>query len=526
MKTIKEITLQNQVFYLEEDAHQHLTRELEKIKKQPANDEEYHIVEKDIFFTFKGLIGESKEVITLADVKSVLNDIQGVETIEDADVIENYVEDDKKSSRKKSATGDAPGYKRLYRDPRNFVLGGICGGLGAYFRIDPIWFRLLFIILLLAFGTGPLIYILLWFIIPKARTKEQIAEMHHGKTPPFRNHARREYNEMKTNIKNPGNPDRPSEVAGEVVYNTGSFLGGLARVFLALIGFGLVVGGIITFLSIFGIFIFEDTIIDNIFTEASFSLRDIFNAMWSGADAMVILICLAIAIGIPVLTVFIVGLKMIFGIRANNRVVAVFAIVVWILSVTMLSFMFGFEGQHFANEGVIKNTITLPKGKTGDTLYLYINHADLDELKKRTHYAEIENFGFYFNKDGSRFHGKPILKINRSNNDETSITITRYARGRSLRMAEKNADNIQYHWNANDSAIFFDPYYSTRPEEPFRASYVKIELNIPGDKTVFISEKLPVIMKQYQDDLQISSYQMAGKMWKIGSNDNQVAKMR
>jgi phage shock protein C len=50
------------------------------------------------------------------------------------------------------------------------VMAGVCGGLGAFFGLNPIWFRILFLILLLPGGLpGLLPYILLWIIIPKAK---------------------------------------------------------------------------------------------------------------------------------------------------------------------------------------------------------------------------------------------------------------------------------------------------------------------------------------------------------------------
>ena len=48
-------------------------------------------------------------------------------------------------------------HKRLYRDPDNKVLGGVCGGIGAYFNIDPVWIRVAFVIALFVFGSGPFI---------------------------------------------------------------------------------------------------------------------------------------------------------------------------------------------------------------------------------------------------------------------------------------------------------------------------------------------------------------------------------
>ncbi|MDX1413689.1 MAG: PspC domain-containing protein [Candidatus Promineifilaceae bacterium] len=51
---------------------------------------------------------------------------------------------------------------------QNGMIAGVCGGLGAFFGLSPIWFRLLFLFLLLPGGLpGVLPYILLWIIIPR-----------------------------------------------------------------------------------------------------------------------------------------------------------------------------------------------------------------------------------------------------------------------------------------------------------------------------------------------------------------------
>lgn len=57
--------------------------------------------------------------------------------------------------------------RRLFRSLRNKKIAGICGGLGDYFNIDPTIFRLLWIFLLLFYGTGILIYLILWIVIPQ-----------------------------------------------------------------------------------------------------------------------------------------------------------------------------------------------------------------------------------------------------------------------------------------------------------------------------------------------------------------------
>ena len=51
--------------------------------------------------------------------------------------------------------------KKLYRSGENKVLGGVCGGMGEYFDIDPVLIRLAWIIAIFVFGTGVLAYLIL-----------------------------------------------------------------------------------------------------------------------------------------------------------------------------------------------------------------------------------------------------------------------------------------------------------------------------------------------------------------------------
>ncbi len=57
--------------------------------------------------------------------------------------------------------------KRLYRSRDNRMLGGVCGGLAEYFNIDPTLVRLAFLLLFLAAGSGPLLYLVMWIIVPE-----------------------------------------------------------------------------------------------------------------------------------------------------------------------------------------------------------------------------------------------------------------------------------------------------------------------------------------------------------------------
>jgi phage shock protein PspC (stress-responsive transcriptional regulator) len=58
--------------------------------------------------------------------------------------------------------------KRLYRSRTDRKIAGICGGLGDYFGVDPVIFRIIWVILLLGAGSGLLAYVIFWLIVPEA----------------------------------------------------------------------------------------------------------------------------------------------------------------------------------------------------------------------------------------------------------------------------------------------------------------------------------------------------------------------
>ncbi len=58
--------------------------------------------------------------------------------------------------------------KRLYRSRKDRMLGGVCGGIGEYLKVDPTVIRLIWVLFALS-GAGILAYIIAWIIIPEER---------------------------------------------------------------------------------------------------------------------------------------------------------------------------------------------------------------------------------------------------------------------------------------------------------------------------------------------------------------------
>ncbi len=59
-------------------------------------------------------------------------------------------------------------YKKLYRSTKDRMLGGVAGGVAEYFNVDPTLIRLAFVAMVLWGGSGLLLYIIMWIVVPDA----------------------------------------------------------------------------------------------------------------------------------------------------------------------------------------------------------------------------------------------------------------------------------------------------------------------------------------------------------------------
>src|SRR3546814_7902468 len=88
------------------------------------------------------------------------------------------------------------GERKLMRDPDDKVFGGVCSGLGHYFGIEARWVRLILVLLFIFGGTGLLLYIILWIVMPLARTRADRMAMR-GEAPNLQNFKRSFQEEME-----------------------------------------------------------------------------------------------------------------------------------------------------------------------------------------------------------------------------------------------------------------------------------------------------------------------------------------
>jgi phage shock protein PspC (stress-responsive transcriptional regulator) len=172
MKKTISMTLGGRVFQIEEDAYAMLESYLSGLKRHFSKDgpvDELLVdIEASLGEKFADRIGPQKEAITKADTEAVIAMLGTLEELSD----------DVPGAGEGSPTGPEPTTKkRLYRNPDDQIVAGVCSGLAAYFGVTPTVMRILFCVLAFVNGIGMLAYIILWAAVPMAETQAQKLEM-------------------------------------------------------------------------------------------------------------------------------------------------------------------------------------------------------------------------------------------------------------------------------------------------------------------------------------------------------------
>lgn len=194
MKITVSVNLGGYSFNIDEDAYAELKRYLKNLELHFAGEESsseiLSDIESRIAELFRARLTGYKQVINIADVTEIIS-IMG--TPED-------FSDNEGPSRKEKFS--APGPHRMYRDPDRRIIGGVCSGMGAYWDLEPWIFRVIFLVLILGGGLGILIYLILYIVLPEAKSTAQKIEM---KGDPVNIHnikeaVRDEFNRVRKNM--------------------------------------------------------------------------------------------------------------------------------------------------------------------------------------------------------------------------------------------------------------------------------------------------------------------------------------
>lgn len=166
MKVTVNINLGGYAFNIDEDAYERLRQYMKSLEKEFSVEssaaEIMSDIEGRIAELFKSRLNNYKQVINMKDVEEVMAILGSPELISG------------------TGTSDEPpprSQRRIYRDPDRRIFGGVCAGISAYLDWDPLIMRIIFPVLALPGGFGLALYLILWIVLPEAKTTAQKLEM-------------------------------------------------------------------------------------------------------------------------------------------------------------------------------------------------------------------------------------------------------------------------------------------------------------------------------------------------------------
>jgi len=177
MKKNISINISGIIFHIEEDGYSKLKEYLESINSYFASYEDSSEIIADIESRsaeiFLTKLDEGKQVVTIDDVTALIATMGTTADFEDIQEDEDVVEAPEPNEKAKSIDSEGePAIKRLFRNEKKRILGGVASGIAHYFGIDALWIRLVILLLFLNVLFGPIsalvliTYIILWIVIP------------------------------------------------------------------------------------------------------------------------------------------------------------------------------------------------------------------------------------------------------------------------------------------------------------------------------------------------------------------------
>ena len=526
MKKTFTINISGIIFHIDEDAFDKLSIYLERIKggfsKSEGKDEIIADIELRIAEMLQGKINESKQVITIEDINDVIAVMGEPEQIGAANGADT--KDTKSIFEKKM-------HKRLYRDPDNKVLGGVCGGIGAYFNIDPVWIRVAFVIALFVFGSGSLLYIILWIIIPKATTTAERLEMR-GEPVTISNieksiheeidGLKKSINNLKDEAKSAYTKDFRKHQPQTVIEKIINFLLILGKYFIRTIT--IIIGAVFVVIGIFLVIGFITSFVksNEVIWISSMGISNfsfpVFLKLFTASSEQITLgmIGLALFIGIPLLMLVYNGIKMIFGYKSKKRFIGVSSFTLWFAGLILCLIVSVGILSNFSHKSVInkKETLTQPQG---GMLKVYMRKNDLvDSVSDYESKFVIGQWNLISANSKSIRFGLPELVISRSESDNFQILTYYTSKGIDKADAEGHIKKIIYNYKQTDTSLVLDPYYVLSENERWRAQNIRIVIKVPVWKAIYLSPETSSIL-HYDSEYDFNK-DLAGKKWIMTDN--------
>lgn len=512
-KTIR-INISGLIFNLDEDAYKKLQHYLNSITNKFLNTEEGTEVIADVEARIAELFQEKtntgKEVINISDIEDII-EIMG--TPEDFDDV--YEEDEIHAEPQSKTYQSTKSNRRVYRDSDNRVVSGLSAGIAAYFGIDPVIVRVIFVLATLFYGASLLIYILLWIIIPEATSTSQKLEMR-GESINIENIEKSIKDEF-SNVKTSFSKWQESKTYSKISDNTTSivqFSGKIAmivfKVILVILGIWLFLTSLGVLGSFTGILFFNDTIFSPFtWNDINFAFTDLIKLFADPFTAYSGMISLYLVIIIPALAIIYFSLKLIFRFKVRNRAIGIIGAALWVVSLMTL-IVAGFRtAYNFKSNAETTKDYTL--NSEPDTLFIMLknptNTYDRHRVRERFNrvYVDFEN--------DLALSGKPRLYIEKSYDDKINLVITKESRGMTKDIAFENAKNLSYNWQQDDSQLILNRYFQINGKKTVRDQELNVYLSIPVGKTIYLGKNIFQIAYDIDNIQGVYDRNMAEEYW-------------
>ena len=512
------------IFHIEEDAYEKLNKYLATIKgyfkDSDGRDEIMNDIEARIAEMLQEKVSNTKQAVLITDLENVISMMGKPEDFAGENAHQENSSNNQTSNEGKSSYTNGK-RRRVFRDPDEKILGGVCSGISNYFDIDPIWLRAAFAISFFVFGSGLLLYIILCIILPKAKTTAEKLEMR-GEKVDVNNIGKavnEEFKDFSKRMKDFGdevgskeNKDRIKSSAhnffdflGDVFHNIFRIVGKIFVIFFVFLAIILMVGLLATF---FG----RGTI--SVFGVHSFSLYEFRNAFLpSDVPVELIVITLILLIGVPLLSIIYKGIKHLFGIKEKNKIVKYTANALWLGGVALLVYIGYSVAQDFSEEASSTQYVEI-KQPVSQVLYLDLKPM-ADDIESYRHHGKI-NFGDWSiisKDDGAYKLAYPRLDIVASETDSFQLEVIKTANGFDKKDASARARNINYEITEKDSTIWFDSFYEVGDKEKLRAQDVQVILKVPMNKTIYLSDRMEKMIFDIKNIHKVIDSDMTGRRW-------------
>lgn len=383
--------------------------------------------------------------------------------------------------------------KKMYRDPDGKVLGGVASGIAAYFGVDVVIIRLLFFASIFIAGTGLILYIILWIILPEAKTLTDKMEMQ-GQPVTLSN--------IESNIKKSLNvtegeenmvvkvllfPFRVIAALFEFLSRAlGPFMSFLVEalrvvfgVLIAIIGISGVLGVLIAAGVLIGLIAGGDL---NIMYPLPFEILKNDLAVLPG-------IALAMALIIPFFYLAILGFMILMKKRVLNPKASWSILAIWLISIIILSFTIPPYIQNFKEDG----------------RHTAVNRYELYE----------KTAVFNFNDIGEDEFDLVSLRIRSYEDTVIKLEQEFLASGPTRKEAVENAKMINYKVDVQDSVFSFDSNLSFNKDARFRKQNVEMTLYIPIGQKFVLDENMRYLIGSFMYREGYSNNQMTGNVWQF-----------